>query len=245
MTILTNLIANWPAPATITALTTTRLDGFSQAPYDQNNLAYHVGDNTQHVEKNRATLLKSLSLPNEPAWLEQTHSTNCVIIENEHSRTADAAVTRCKDIPLVIMTADCLPIVLCDQRGTEIAAIHAGWRGLVHGIVENTLAKMQSKPDALMAWIGPGICPTCFEVGSEVKESYTNQYPFTKDTFRYNGSRCYADLPKMAELILNAQGVNAVFHAAACTFELENKFYSYRRKAQTGRMATLIWFNDK
>lgn len=245
MQTLTNLLANWPAPPTISALTTTRVGGCSVTPYHQNNLALHVGDNEELVQSNRKALVQHLSLPGEPAWLEQTHSTKCVTIETDDNRRADAAVTRCKDFPLVIMTADCLPIVLCDHDGTEIAAIHAGWRGLVNGIVENTLAQMHNASESLMAWVGPGICAKCYEIGDEVKQTFTEHYPFTMDTFRYHGSRYYADLPKMTELILKAQGIRHVFQANACTFELKEKFYSYRRENLTGRMATLIWFNDQ
>lgn len=236
--------ANWPAPANIHALTTNRTVGHSQPPFDHNNLALHVGDNEAHVRMNRLALVNSLLLPNEPTWLLQTHTNHCVVVEKDSHRLADAAVTRRKEFPLAIMTADCLPIMMCNREGTEIAAIHAGWRGLVNGIVENTLDKMDSKPDMLLAWIGPAICQTCYQVGGEVLQTFTERYPFTAPTFQKQGVHLYANLPKMAELILNSHGVTAVYHAAACTFEHKNKFYSYRREAQTGRMATLIWFSD-
>ena len=141
------------------------------------------------------------------------------------------------------MTADCLPILLCDEAGKEIAAIHAGWKGLLNGIVENTLQKMHAHPRNLLAWIGPAICRRCYETGTEVRDAYINRYPFTHDAFQYTGSRLYADLPKLAELILKASGVNAVYQSNACSFEQESEFYSYRRQARTGRMASLIWFN--
>lgn len=238
---MSNLLANWPAPTNIHALTTTRTIGHSKSPYDCNNLALHVGDDNKHVLENRRALVETLRLPNEPIWLEQIHSTVCVIIEDEPNRTADAAITRCKGIPLCIMTADCLPIVLCNSTGTEIAAIHAGWRGLLNGIIENTLKKMHSKPETLLAWIGPAICQTCYEVGDDVRQAYVSRYPFTEKTFHNNGSKDHANLAKMAELILNAQGISAVYQSAACTYERSDEFYSYRREAQTGRIATLIW----
>jgi YfiH family protein len=241
---LSNLHANWNAPSHIRALTTTRNMGSSPPPYDYNNLGLHVGDNEQSVLANRTALIKALSLSQEPIWLEQTHTNDCVIVEEETNRIADAAITRKKSQPLVIMTADCLPIVLCNQAGTEIAAIHAGWRGLVNGIVENTLAKMHSNPKDLLAWVGPAICQRCYETGSEVQQAYASKYPYTASSFEQHGSKFHANLPKMAELILNAQGVMAVFQSAACTFELKHEFYSYRREAQTGRMATLIWIQD-
>ena len=213
-------------------------------PYDKNNLALHVGDNAENVEANRLALVNSLLLPGIPIWLHQTHTNQCVVVEDSPNRIADAATTRRKDMPLAIMTADCLPILLCDKAGTEIAAIHAGWRGLANGIIENTLIKMHSQPEALMAWIGPAICKTCYEVGNDMYEAFTTRYPFTEATFSNRAPHRHANLPKMAELILNAQGVSAVYQSEACSFELKNKFYSYRREPQTGRMATLIWFNN-
>lgn len=240
---MTHLLANWPAPPNVHALTTTRTAGFSLPPYDSNNLGLHVGDNQKHVQANRMALVDSLQLPGEPIWLEQTHSTHCIIVEEDANRHADAAITRSNHFPLAIMTADCLPIVLCDRNGTEVAAIHAGWRGLANGIIENTLDKMLSHSESLLAWIGPSICQSCYAVGDEMYQTYISRYPFTEPTFRNHGSQRHANLPQMAELILNAQGIHAVFQSKACSFELKNKFYSYRREAQTGRMATLIWFN--
>ena len=237
-----NLIANWPAPANIGALTTTRLQGNSLAAFASNNLGLHVGDDETLVLANRQQLSQSLGLSNEPAWLEQIHSNCCVVVEDDRNRVADAAVTRSPNHPLVIMTADCLPILLCDNQGSEIAAIHCGWRGLANGIIENTLATMKSKPENIIAWLGPAICPQCFEVGEDVRQSYIGRYPYTAATFIEQGPRLFANLAAMAELILYDHGINAVYQSKACTFELKNKFYSYRREAKTGRMATLIWF---
>lgn len=239
------LLADWPAPPTVHALTTTRRFGHSQAPYDNNNLGMHVGDKDADVMANRDALVTSLALINEPIWLHQTHTTHCVLVEEEQNRHADAVTTRQPNTPLVIMTADCLPILLCNRDGSEIAAIHAGWRGLVNGIVENTLLKMHSSPDTLLAWIGPSICHRCYEVGAEMETAFINQYPFTKSTFKKEANSTHADLPKMAELVLQAQGVDAVYQSNACTFEHKNDFYSYRREAQTGRIATLIWFTGQ
>lgn len=238
-----NIVANWPAPDNITALTTTRTMGVSKSEYASNNLAMHVGDDNTCVLENRLQLSQSLLLPGTPVWLEQTHSNHCIVVEEDTNRKADAAVTRDAKHPLVIMTADCLPIVLCNRLGTEIAAIHAGWRGLVNGIIENTLQKMQSAPNDCMAWVGPAICKNCFEVGDEVLETYINRYPFADIGFNRIESRLFANLSQLAELILNSCGINSVFQSEQCTFEHADKFYSYRRNAQTGRIATLIWFN--
>ena len=215
-----DLMANWPAPPNISALTTTRLMGASPVPYDGNNLALHVGDQDEFVQRNRNELAKRLSLPCQPAWLNQTHTNHCVIVEDDPERHADASITRSTTQPL------------------------AGWRGLLNGIISNTINKMHAPAETLMAWIGPAICQRCYETGTEVHDAYISHYPFTHDAFHHSASGVHADLPKLAELILNASGVNAVYQSEACTFELEKKFYSYRRQAQTGRMATLIWFNQ-
>ncbi|MBA2652597.1 MAG: peptidoglycan editing factor PgeF [Tatlockia sp.] len=241
---MSNVYANWPAPLNVCALTTTRNPGFSKSPYDANNLGLHVGDNVDHVNSNRKALKEGLSRPQDPEWLEQTHSTVCVVVEDEANRLADAAITRSAKRTLVIMTADCLPIMLTNKQGTEIAAIHSGWRGLANGIIENTLAKMHSSPDQLLAWIGPAICYSCFEVGGEVLESYQARYIFASKAFRPHGEKWLANLPQLAELVLKSLAVPTVVQSEICTFEQKNDYYSYRRTAQTGRMATLIWFNE-
>ncbi len=241
---MTHLIANWPAPQTVQALTTTRFPGVSQHHYAANNLAMHVADNAAHVQQNRQNLIDSLQLPHEPIWLNQTHSTHCVVVENSAaSRDADAAVTRMRQLPLVIMTADCLPIVLCNQQGTEIAAIHAGWRGLANGIIENTLAKMHSDAQTCLAWIGPAICGQCYETGEEVRAQFMSRYPQAENAFFQHQGSLHMNLSLMAEQILRELGVSSVTQSNACTFESE-QYYSYRKQAQTGRIATLIWFKD-
>jgi YfiH family protein len=237
-------LAHWPAPKNITALSTTRLSGFSQAPFDSNNMGLGIGDNEQHVLQNRQQLAELLQLPGEPQWLRQTHSTHSVIVEEDANRDADASITRSKNHPLVILTADCLPIMLCNRQGTEIAAIHAGWRGLVNGIVENTLNKMNSEPAEILAWIGPAICQKCFEVGDEVYQMFTTKYPLSKQAFKPLHSKWLANLSQIAEIVLNSQGVQAVYQSELCTYESENELFSYRRASQTGRIGTLIWFND-
>lgn len=236
--------ADWLAPANVFALTTLRTSGLSKPPYDTNNLGLHVGDNPFHVNSNREALKLILERPKEPEWLEQTHSNLCVVVEEESNRVADAVITRSPKHTLAIMTADCLPIVLTNKQGTEIAAIHAGWRGLVNGIIENTLAKMKSHREQLVAWIGPAICQSCFEVGKEVLDCYQNRYAFAEKAFRPKDEKLLANLPLLAELVLNSQNVLTVYQSKICTFEQDDKFYSYRRTPQTGRMATLIWFNE-
>jgi YfiH family protein len=235
------LHANWPAPKSIAALTTTREQGQSQAPYACNNVGLHVGDKPEDVLQNRLYLKEDLNLPSEPLWLNQTHSNRCIVAGEENPEEADAAVSRDANVVLAIMTADCLPIVLCHRDGAERAAIHAGWRGLANGIIENTLAKMHSPREQLMAWIGPAICGQCYETGDDVRDAFQQRYPFTRNSFRQEGTRLFANLPQKAEQILNALGIHAVYQSQACTFESNKQFYSYRREAQTGRMVTLIW----
>ncbi|MGL5742573.1 MAG: peptidoglycan editing factor PgeF [Legionella sp.] len=238
-------LANWTAPKNISALTTTRLSGFSQAPYDSNNMGLNVGDDDQHVLKNRQQLIELLNLPGEPQWLQQTHGTHCVIAEEDSNRNADAAISRSIKHPLAILTADCLPVMLCNAQGTEIAAIHAGWKGLVNGIVENTLSKMESSATDVISWIGPAICQTCYEVGAEVYQKFTEAYPLSQKAFQPANDKWLANLPLIAEIVLNSQGIQTVYQSELCTFELKNELYSYRRTSQTGRIATLIWFNDQ
>lgn len=245
---LLNLVANWPAPSHVRALTTTRQHGNSQAPYDHNNVGLHVGDNPEHVLLNRRGLITSHNLPTEPEWLIQTHSTHCINRDNDLSRNADAAITREPNRVLAIMTADCLPIVICNQQGTEIAAIHAGWRGLVNGIIENTIAKLISHPKDLMAWIGPSICHTCYEVGDDVRCTILSKYESTEKCFTRSpqttpiNPKWLANLPQLAEEVLKKLHINAVYQSNMCTFEQKEYFYSYRRTPQTGRIVTLIWF---
>ncbi len=235
---MNHLIANWPAPAHVKALTTTRLSG--------KNLGMHVNDDPRQVLANREWLKTSLSLSSEPIWLDQTHSSHCIVVDHEQiERQADAAVTRLSQVPLVIMTADCLPIVICNQQGNEIAAIHAGWRGLAGGVIENTLKLIKSEPGACLAWIGPAICIRCYQTGPEVVDVFKSRYGFAEQAFEYHDSHFYTNLAKMAELILRSLGLIQVYQSNACTYELKEQFYSYRRESQTGRMATLIWFQDK
>lgn len=244
MRILNFLAANWHAPSHIHALTTTRNAGVSQGPFQSNNFGLHVQDRSQDVEQNRRQLLEQFKRPSAPIWLNQTHSNRCVLAETINNYDADAIITRSSKITLAIMTADCLPITLCDQDGHEIAAIHAGWRGLANGIIENTLSQMQSHPSNLLAWIGPAICQNCFTVNDDVKLYFKSKYSYLDSAFKAYENKYLANLPLMAELILNQHGITNVYQSNACTFEQDHEFYSYRRTPQTGRMATLVWIED-
>ncbi|MEY3202602.1 MAG: peptidoglycan editing factor PgeF, partial [Pseudomonadota bacterium] len=167
---------NWPAPPNVFALTTTREGGVSQGPYESLNLGLHVGDDPAAVAINRARL--GVHLPEAPRWLDQVHGTEVVdAAQLTGTVQADAAFTREPGVVCAVMTADCLPILLCDQQGHVVAAAHAGWRGLHAGVIEATVAAMATPADRLLAWIGPAIGQAAFEVGEEVREAFLATHP--------------------------------------------------------------------
>jgi len=237
---------DWDAPARISAYCTTRVGGVSEKPFDRLNLAEHVGDLESAVTANRRILTQQLSLANQPCWLNQTHSIDVetIIDADEYNANVDAAITRQNNTIAVIMTADCLPILLCNHEGTEIAAIHAGWRGLADGIVQAVLGKMKSRAGELQAWIGPAISQNRFEVGGEVYQIFTDQQAEYKTRFTANRpGHWLCDLPGIAADLLKLSGLYAIKQSGLCSFEDEARFYSYRRENITGRMASLIWIN--
>ena len=236
--------AKWNAPSQVKALCTTRKGGFSQHPYDSLNLAAHVGDDDQSVSRNRKVLCDSLQLPAEPCWLEQTHGTRVVNLESESNRLADAAIAREPGTVAVVMTADCLPILLCNRSGTEVATIHAGWRGMVDGVIEATVNEMNSPPDQLLAWIGPGISQQCFEVGNEVRELFVARN--TGDESHFVASRSehwLCDLYGLATDTMSRLEVAEINRSEYCSFSDDSDYFSYRRNAVTGRMASMIWID--
>ena len=194
--------------------------------------------------QNRRLLREALALPSEPCWIDQTHGRQVVTLEQHESRAADAAITREPGKVAVIMTADCLPILLCNRDGDEIAAIHAGWRGLQAGVIESTLAALHSPAQDLLAWIGPGISQANFEVGDEVYTAFSDRVANAQDCFSANRpGHWLCDLAGLAELVLLAAGVDEVARAPYCSYADSDLFYSYRREAVTGRMASLIWID--
>ncbi len=233
----------WPAPANIGACCTTRLGGYSQAPYDSLNLGIRGQDNRQHVLDNRQLVVDQLSLPAEPDWLYQTHSIDVVVLEETASREADAAVTRAPEHVAVVLTADCLPVLFTSLAGDEIAAAHAGWRGLQAGIIEATVRQLQTEPQQLLAWIGPAISQQNFEVGEEVREAFLSDLPESENYFAAGKpGHWYCDLPGIARLKLRQLGVENVFLDPHCSYADRQLFHSYRRDGDSGRMASLIWF---
>lgn len=235
---------NWNSPPGIRACCTTRRGGVSAAPFDSLNLALHVGDDAKRVAQNRILLQQQLQLPTEPCWINQTHGTHTVTLEQDISRDADAAVTRVPGTIAVVMIADCLPILLCNQDGSEVAAVHAGWRGLQAGVIQSALTTMNSSNRRVMAWIGPGISQSCFEVGDEVRTAFIDSMRDAQTCFSvHREGHWLCDLAGLAERVLKAQGVGEVFRDSHCSYRDADRFYSYRRVATTGRMAALIWIN--
>ncbi|MGZ8162675.1 MAG: peptidoglycan editing factor PgeF [Methylobacter sp.] len=240
----------WPAPSNIHAATTLRTGGVSRGAYASLNLALHVGDNEDSVKKNRQMIKVMLDLPAEPVWLHQIHSNVAVnAVESASLQPADASYTCEPGIVCAVMTADCLPLLVCDAAGTQIAAIHAGWRGLLAGIIGNTINAMQSplgKRQArrdLLVWLGPAIAPECFEVGAEVHKAFVEKSAEFITAFKkQNNGKWLADIYQLARIELAALGIiENVYGGNFCTVTERERFYSYRRETQTGRMATLIW----
>ncbi len=233
---------DWPAPARVRAAITTRWGGVSHAPWHSLNLAGHVGDDPASVRVNRQTLCASLGLQESRiGWLEQVHGTAVAALPATGVPVADAASTTVPQTACVVMVADCLPVLFCDWSGERVAAAHAGWRGLVGGVLETTLATF-SEPGDVMAYLGPAIGPAAFEVGPEVRQVFLEQDPEAGPCFAPGrDQRFMADLYGLARRRLARAGVSAVYGGDYCTFTEKDRFFSYRRDGRTGRQAALIW----
>lgn len=234
------IIPNWPAPANVRALQTTRLGGVSNSPYDSLNFGLHVNDNPIHVAKNRQLL--SEFIPSEPVWLNQVHGIQVIDAANTGCLPdADASFTTQKNVVCVTMTADCLPVLLCDRAGTVVAAVHAGWRSLCDGVIEATVNKMSANPKDIMAWLGPAIGPSAFEVGAEVRAQFIAKDAQAESAFIGHGDKFLGNLYQIARQRLNKLGLTQIDGGDMCTFSEPEHFFSFRRDGDTGRMATLIW----
>jgi len=240
----------WPAPDNIRACITTRVGGGSPEPYASFNVGMHVGDNPERVSANRQLLSRQLGLGCEPQWLEQVHGVKVIkAAADGRVRTADGSYSSQVGQACLVMTADCLPILLCDQRGTQVAALHCGWRSLAKGIVARGLQKFSTAPAELMAYLGPAISQSHFEVGIEVLEIFfkgartARQQEQVATAFRSSNRplHFYADIYALARAELEALGVTAIYGGGACTFSETARYFSYRRDKVTGRMASLIW----
>lgn len=231
---------DWPAPANVKALQTTRHGGVSMGVYASLNFGEHVKDNPQHVAANRQLL--SAYLPSEPVWLNQVHGVRVINAAlSSYLESADASVATRKQVVCVTMTADCLPVLLCDHAGTVVAAVHAGWRSLCDGVIESTVAAMAVKSDQLMAWLGPAIGSDAFEVGSEVRAQFTAKDAQAESAFKAKGDKWLGDLYTIARQRLQRLGVTQVYGGGHCTFSEPETFFSFRRDGDTGRMGSFIW----
>lgn len=244
---LAPIIPDWPAPAGVRAYFTTRTGGVSAAPFDSLNLSFSSGDDPVRVKQNRARVMSALDLPEPPRWLKQIHGTRVVDAElASRGPEADASISKRPGEVLAIMTADCIPLLICHRGGGRVAAAHAGWRGLAAGVVESTLAALEAEPSALLAWLGPGIGPEAFEVGPEVRDAFLDRDPGAGCCFRSGKSdRLLADLYLLTRRRLERAGVNAVFGGEHCTFSDPTRFFSYRRQGKrSGRMSAFIWLEQ-
>tara|TARA_B100000686_G_scaffold352622_1_gene455277 strand:+ start:2042 stop:2779 length:738 start_codon:yes stop_codon:yes gene_type:complete len=235
---------NWPAPANIQALFTTRIGGISQGPYESFNLGAHVGDKISAVNHNRSKLFESL--PSEPKWLNQIHGSKPIWVDKHtNSFKGDAALSKTKNIVCAVLTADCLPIFLCDETGTVVGIAHAGWRGLISGVIEKTIAEMRKECSYIIAYLGPAIGPNYFEIGEEVRNSFIKQDKISTSAFiprsGSNKRKWLANIFLLAHQRLIKAGVTKIYSHEECTYSNSDKFFSYRRDGNTGRMAGLIW----
>ncbi len=237
---------DWPAPTWVRAVSTTRNGGVSSGAYASFNLGAHVGDAAECVAENRRRLRDALNLPNEPRWLRQVHGTRVMRVDGTTvGQEYDAAYTDRAGEICAIMAADCLPVLLCDREGTMVAAAHAGWRGLAAGVLEATLAAMGIAPESLLAWLGPAIGPNVYEVGDEVRDAFTRGQPEAELAFEAAGNgKWLCDLYQLAGQRLLRAGVRQIYGGGFCTCRERERFFSYRRDGECGRMGTLIWITD-
>ncbi|GAA0790269.1 peptidoglycan editing factor PgeF [Marinobacterium sediminicola] len=237
------ILPEQPLAPGVQALTTTRDGGVSGAPWDSLNLGDHVGDDPAAVAENRQRLQTALGV-SQPQWLTQVHGVQVVEAQDDGVvREADACWTRQPGVVCAVMTADCLPVLFAAADGRCVAAAHAGWRGLLNGVLEATLAAFDD-PAQVNAWLGPAIGPAAFEVGPEVREAFLAVDADAELAFspspRHEG-RWMADLYALARRRLQAAGVRTIRGGEHCTHDEHERFFSYRRDGQTGRMASLIW----
>lgn len=238
---------DWPAPDSVNAIQTTRHGGVSKDVYAALNLSDQLQDDPMAVATNRQRL--SAFLPSEPVWLKQVHGVRVIdAAQSGCLEQADASVSTMPNVVCVTMTADCLPVLLCDQAGTVVAAVHAGWRSLCDGVIEAAITKMAVDAQHLMAWLGPAIGPKAFEVGSEVRQAFIQQDAQAVSAFVAHGDKWLGDLYQIAKQRLANTGVTRIYGGSVttefCTYTEQTRFFSFRRDQETGRMASLIWIDS-
>jgi YfiH family protein len=239
---IARVVPEWPAPAHVNAAVSERGGGASVGRYASLNLGAHVGDAPDAMRENRRRLVAGLGLPSEPVWLEQVHGTRIVDLDSAWSGAADGAVTSRPGVVCAILTADCLPVILTNRAGTRVGAAHCGWRGLAAGVLPAVVAAMGLPARDLLAWLGPAIGPEAYEVGAEVRAAFLERDSGASAAFAANArGRFQADLYALARRSLAAAGVAAVYGGGFCTSTEAKRFFSHRREAPCGRMASLIW----
>lgn len=237
------IVPEWPISEGVAACSSTRIGGVSKGAWESLNLGAHCGDNADHVDENRMRMFAKGGLPSKPIWLEQVHGIDVLRLTGESyaSKRADASYSNTPGTVCAVMTADCLPVLFCNRAGTEVAAAHAGWRGLCAGVLEETVACFADRPDNIIAWLGPAIGAQAFEVGPEVREAFIDKDPQAVSAFQAVGQKYMADIYQLARQRLNNVGVTQLFGGDRCTFTETGDFFSYRRDKTTGRMASFIW----
>lgn len=242
------LDAQWPVPASVHGFTTLRHGlGVSLPPFDDLNLGLRAGDDTDAVLRNRALLVEHAHLPSAPHWLRQVHGTAVVRRDDlaaVDEPEADASVTSVPGSVLAILTADCMPVLFCADDGGEVGAAHAGWRGLVGGVLENTVAAMRTAPERLHAWMGPAAGPQHYEIGEEVYDAFVSRDWSAGSAFTSARPHHWrVDLYALARQRLQAAGLQAdrIHGGGLCTIAEPDRFFSHRRDQRTGRMASLVW----
>lgn len=235
------IIPDWPAPPQVKSLITTRNGGESRGPFSSFNLGFGVGDDPEAVRNNRARLRREL--PQEPRWLKQQHGAQVVEADTlAHPPEADASIARRAGIVCAVLVADCLPLLLTDRAGTVVAAVHAGWRGLACGVIENTVQAMKVPASEILAYLGPAIGPKAFEVGTEVRDAFLARDAEAAAAFVPGAhAKWLADIYLLARQALARCGVTSIYGGGFCTVSDGRRFFSYRRDRTTGRMAALIW----
>ena len=238
------IVPDWPAPANVRSLITTRAGGVSTGPFASLNLGLRAGDDPRAVAANRDRL--STLLPRHPSWLRQVHGVRVVDADGTTDEPeADAAVARRPGTVCAVLVADCIPVLIADRAGTTVGIAHAGWRGLARGVVENTVREMGIDSTRLVAYLGPGIGPDAFEVGGEVREAFLEHDASAAAAFvPHTAGKWRADLFQLARQRLRRAGVEEVYGGTLCTYSDTRRFFSYRRSRATGRMAALIWRTD-
>jgi polyphenol oxidase len=235
------IVPDWPAPARVRSLITTRRGGVSSGSFASMNLGDHVGDDPDPVRRNRALL--TAQLPAEPKWLKQVHGARVAFVDGAlYPKEADGAVARQAGTVCAVLVADCLPVLLCNAAGTTVGVAHAGWRSMAAGVLEQTVAAMGATPSTLLAYFGPAIGPQSFEVGDEVRRAFMEIDATDAEAFLPGTpGKWMCDLYELARRRLLRMGVERIFGGGLCTLIEAQRFFSYRRDGATGRMAALIW----